>query len=172
MTRRRVLYAGSGGHHLPPAIFGDCEEVRLDIDPGTGPDIVASILDLGDIGPFDAIYTCHTLEHIYPHQLPIALREFRRVLTDDGFVLSFVPNLEGLTLSTDVIYESPAGPVTAIDMFYGFGPDLIANTATMAHHNGFTAKLLGDAFLEAGFGNVTTRSDGTFRWNLMVIAQK
>jgi SAM-dependent methyltransferase len=172
LTRRKVLYAGSGGHHLPPEIFGGCEEVRLDIDPGTGPDIVASILDLGEIGPFDAIYTCHTLEHIYPHHLPIALREFRRVLADDGFVLSFVPNLEGLTLSDEVIYESPAGPVTAIDMFYGFRPDLIANTDTMAHHNGFTGPLLKEAFLEAGFRNVTAKADGSFKWNLMVIAQK
>jgi SAM-dependent methyltransferase len=169
--KRKVLYAGSGWDHLPP-LFGDCEEVRLDIDPGTKPDIVASILDLGDIGPFSAIYSCHTLEHIFPHELPIALREFRRVLTADGFVLSFVPNLEGLTLSNEVIYESPAGPITAIDMFYGFRPDIMAHPDTMAHHNGFTAALLKEAFLEAGFSKVVTKADGTFKWNLMAVAQK
>jgi hypothetical protein len=171
--QQRVLYAGSGYHHVPPEIFPDWEEVRLDIDPATWPDIVASILHLGDIGPFAAIYSAHTLEHIYPHEVPVALREFRRVLADDGYAMIFVPNLEGLTLSSnEVLYESAIGPVHAFDMIYGFRADVAAHPDTMAHHTGFTAALLKDALLEAGFSNVTTRSEGPFKWNLMAVAQK
>lgn len=172
--KRKVLYVGSGVDHLPPLpIFADCEEVRLDIDPRVKPDIVASMLDLGDIGLFDCAYSCHTLEHVYPHEVPIALRELRRVLTDDGFVICFVPNLEGLTLSNnEVLYESPAGPITAFDMIYGLRSDVATRPETMAHHCGFTAELLEEAFLEAGFSKVTTKGDGTFKLNLMAIAQK
>jgi SAM-dependent methyltransferase len=172
---KRVLYAGSGFHHVPPEIFPDWEEVRLDIDLDTDPDVVASITDLGILqtGTFAAIYSAHTLEHIYPHEVPKALREFRRVLTDDGFALIFVPNLEGLTLSSnEVLYESVIGPVYAFDMIYGFRADVAAHPNTMAHHTGFTAALLKGALLEAGFSKVTTRGDGAFKWNLMAIAQK
>jgi predicted SAM-dependent methyltransferase len=166
---RRVLHAGSGGAELPP-LFGDCEEVRLDLDPSKNPDIVASILDLGDIGPFDAIYTSHTLEHIYPHEVPIALREFRRVLTDDGYALIFVPDLEGLTLSTEVLYWSPAGPVTSFDMIYGMRKFLATNPDTMAHRTGFTSKMLEEALVEAGFSKVTMSRVKQF--NLMAVAQR
>lgn len=168
--RRRVLHAGCGGAQLPPYFGEDVEEVRLDLNPDTHPDIVASILDLGDIGPFDAIYTAHTLEHLYPHEVPIALREFRRVLTDDGYALIFVPDLEGLTLSNDVLYESPAGPITAFDMIYGFRRYVAANPGTMAHHTGFTSKLLEEALWEAGFSKVTMSRVKAF--NVMAVAER
>jgi hypothetical protein len=101
--------------------------------------------------------------------VPIALREFRRVLSEDGFVLIFVPDLECLTLSNDVLYESPAGPVSSFDMIYGMRRFLADNPETMTHRTGFTSKMLKDALLEAGFGNVTTSRVKQF--NVMAVAQ-
>ena len=57
-----------------PSWASGCKETRLDIDPTANPDIVASMVDLGDIGPFDITYSSHTLEHLYPHQVLDALR--------------------------------------------------------------------------------------------------
>lgn len=171
---RRVLHAGCGGSVLPPLfheLFGDdLEEVRLDIDPATKPDIVASITDLGDIGPFHALYSSHNLEHVYPHEVPVALREFRRVLTEDGFVLIFVPDLEGLTVGDEevLLNVSPVGPATAFDLIYGFRPDVAAHPQTMAHHTGFTSALLKAALFEAGFGKVHTKRMSAL--NLMAVA--
>jgi ubiquinone/menaquinone biosynthesis C-methylase UbiE len=153
--RRRILHAGSGGTSLPPH-FGDCEEVQLDADPATGPDIVASIVDLGDIGPFDIVYCSHTLEHIYPHEVPIALREFRRVLAEEGQLILFVPDLEGLTISEDVLFVSFAGPVSALDLIYGHRRE-IKESPFMAHHTGFTSESLEAALYEAGFSRVAMK---------------
>jgi SAM-dependent methyltransferase len=172
----RVLHAGCGPTEpLPPLfqeLFGDdIEEVRLDVDPDTKPDIVASILNLGDIGVFDCVYASHTIEHLYPHEVPIALREFRRVLADDGFALIFVPDLEGVTLSEEPLYLGPAGRISAMDLFYGYRPDLPTRPA-MAHHTGFTSAILADALREAGFSQVYTQRAVRFAHNLMGVARR
>jgi len=164
----RVLHAGSGLEPLP-ASLGDCEEVRLDIDPDTKPDIVASILDLGDIGPFSTVYSSHTLEHVYPHQVPVVLREFHRVLSPGGHAIIFVPDLEGLSLSQEALFESPRGPITAMDLFYGFAPAIELNPH-MAHHTGFTSQTLESALREAGFARVITRRLDAY--NVLAIAEK
>jgi SAM-dependent methyltransferase len=165
----RVLHAGNGGASLP-AYLGECEEVSLDADPRLNPNIVGNILDLGDIGPFDGIFCSHTLEHIYPHEVSVALREFRRVLSPGGHALIFVPDLEGVTLSDDVIYESPGGPVTAFDMFYGFRKYVAEYPDTMAHRCGFTAKMLEEAIREAGFNRAMTKR--LWGWNLLGVGEK
>jgi SAM-dependent methyltransferase len=149
--------------------MGVHEEFRLDIDPATNPDVVASITDMGDIGAFRSAYCCHALEHLYPHEVPIALGEFYRVLEPGGSLLLFVPDLEGLTPSDAVLYESPAGPITSWDLFYGMR-SAIDSQPHMAHHTGFTAKTLELALLRAGFSRATTRR--LIGFNLMALAEK
>jgi hypothetical protein len=39
----------------------------------------------------------------------------------------------------ETIYESPAGPITAHDMLWGYGPAIQRGSLAMAHHCGFTA---------------------------------
>lgn len=152
---RRVLHAGCNGGPLPP-YFGECEEVRLDVDPQWRPDVLASITDLGDIGVFDAVYCSHTLEHLYPHEVKTALREFRRVLSDDGYVMIWVPDLEDVRPTEELLFESPSGPIAGLDLYYGFRPKL-AEMPHMAHHTGFTSTTLEAALREAGFTGVTMR---------------
>lgn len=150
----RILHVGCGGEHIPPW-FGECDEVRLDIDPQHKPDIVASMTDLGDVGEFDVVYSSHSLEHLYPHEVRTALREFFRVLRAGGHAVIMVPDLEDVKATTDVLYESPAGPICGLDMIYGHGR-LIESVPYMAHHSGFTSDTLRDALWAAGFDGITT----------------
>ena len=58
------------------------DEVRLDIDPSVKPDIVGDILDLNviDDNSYDAVFSSHNIEHVFMHEVKIALSEFKRVL--------------------------------------------------------------------------------------------
>lgn len=150
---KTVLHVGCG-HTSLPDWFSEYDEVRLDIDPGCKPDIVANATDLGEIGPFDAVYCSHTLEHLYPHELPIALAEFRRVLREGGALVAFVPDLDGIRATDEVVYQSPCGPITGLDMIYG-KISYLQESPQMAHHNGFVAATLSKALELAGFDGVS-----------------
>ena len=150
-----VLHAGCGGDPLP-AWLGECEEVRLDIDPAHRPHIVASMVALGDIGPFDAVVSQHSLEHLYRHEVKTALCEFRRVLKPGGFAFIVVPDLEDVRPTDDVVYEAPCGPITGLDMYYGHQRKL-EETPYMAHRTGFVKATLEGEFADAGFSRCEVR---------------
>lgn len=163
----RILHAGCGIDRLPAWLEG--EEVRLDLEPAVKPDIVASFTDLGDIGEFDVVYCSHALEHLYPQDVSAALKEFRRVLKPGGKVVLFVPDLEDVKPTEDVLYVSPSGPITGLDMIYGFRPAL-RDFPHMAHHTGFTAQTMRYALEDAGFVGVVTQRLGSH--NLMAGAER
>jgi hypothetical protein len=150
-----------------PAMFRDWRQVRVDLDPAVEPDIVASATDLSAIetGSVDAIWAAHCVEHLYWHEVARALAEFHRVLADDGFACIIVPDLQTIASYIvsdrlhEVIYESPAGPVTAHDILFGFGPALAQGQTTMAHRCGFTPTLLLQRFkdLDSPFLEVVLR---------------
>jgi SAM-dependent methyltransferase len=162
----RLLHAGCG-NAAKPHLFEKYEEVRLDIDRAASPDVVASITNMGDIGEFDAVYSSHNLEHLYPHEVHGALREFYRVLKVGGYLLVMVPDLEGLVIDESVIFESEGGPIRALDLLYGYRP-MVAENAYMAHHCGFTRDILMQALKDAGFTEITSNR-GSCR-NLYAIA--
>jgi len=144
------LGSGAKGATTLPALFADWREVRIDADPGVAPDILADVTDLSAIesGSVDAVFSSHCLEHLYLHQVGTAIAEAHRILTDDGFLCLIVPDLQSVAeyIVTDrlheVVYQSPAGPVTAHDMIYGFSPYLAKGHNGMAHRCGFTPTLL------------------------------
>jgi SAM-dependent methyltransferase len=161
---RRILNAGSGAMNGPlhpafePSIW---KEVRVDVDPRAAPDVVGSIANMRgvvDDDSFDAIWCSHCIEHLHDHEVLQALREFRRILNDEGFAIVSCPNLEAvakLVVSEDiesVAYLSPAGPVRLLDMIFGFGPSIEAGHVHMAHNTGFTVDRLGRIAVNAGFG--------------------
>lgn len=162
-TKRQVLHVGCGTYSpikLHSAFHADgWQEVRLDIDPAVKPDIVASITDMQGVpsAEYDAVFSSHNLEHLYPHQVPPALREFRRVLKPEGVTLVTMPDLQeiGRLLVNgglgDVAYMSGAGPIAPLDMLYGHRAAMAAGNLFMAHRTGFTGKTLIAAFQEAGF---------------------
>ena len=57
-------------------------EVRFDIDPNMKPDIVGAMTDMSLVptASMDALYSSHNIEHVFAHEVPIALKEFHRVL--------------------------------------------------------------------------------------------
>ena len=131
---RTLLHVGCGvadARKLPPAHFtpGEWREVRLDIDPTVAPDIIASITDMAvvDSGSVDAVWSAHNVEHLFAHEVPLALAEFRRVLRPGGFALITLPDLQRIAelvaqdRLADPAYISPAGPIAPLDMLYGFG---------------------------------------------------
>lgn len=163
-----VLHVGCGYQPLPAWMDG-FTETRLDIDPRCEPDVVASMTDLGDIGPFDYVYSSHSLEHLAPHDVATALGEFRRVLSVGGAALVVVPDLEDIRPTEDVVYQSEAGPITGLDMFYGLR-SVLADMPHMAHQTGFVKATLEAAFERAGFdAHIVTRSADL---NLTGVARK
>lgn len=144
-----VLHAGCGGDTLPDWLA--CRrETRLDINPGFCPDIVASIVDLGNIGHYDAVYCSHCLEHVSRSEAGRALSEFSRVLRPGGYVFIFVPDLEDVSPTDEVLFVAPAGPITGLDLIYG-KQNLVESMPHMAHRTGFIAATLLVALEAAGF---------------------
>lgn len=137
-------------------------EIRLDIDPDAHPDIVGTILDMSAVpaATVDAVFSAHTLEHLYVHEIPLALAEMRRVLRDDGIAVSTVPDLQAAARMIaddrlfDAAYESPAGTITPFDMVFSYRGFVGRDRPYMAHHSGFTLTTLVQAFRAAGFRSV------------------
>ena len=117
---------------------------------------------------FDAIWSSHTLEHLYAHEVP-CVGEFKRVLKPDGFALITLPDLEAVaSLILDrgldkVAYTSAAGPIAPLDMLFGH---LVRGQVHMAHKTGFTSGSLGQRFVDAGFPMVLVKRQGLELWAL------
>ncbi len=147
-------------------------EVRLDLDPNTRPDIVASITHMPQVSDqsVDAVWSSHNLEHLYAHEIPAALGEFRRVLKPGGFVLITTPDLQEAAKAVaagnvdDPLYESPAGPVTALDVLFGFQKSVASGNEFMAHRYGFTTKTLGRFLEQARFRRGRVDRHGMYLW--------
>ncbi len=135
------------------------KEIRFDIDKDVNPDIVGTLTDMNSVptGSVDAVFSAHNIEHIYPHEVPIALKEFHRVLKEDGMVVLTCPDLESVCEAIlqdgllKPLYVSPIGPISPIDTLYGHRGKIAQGNEYMAHKGGFTYPVINGAFSEAGF---------------------
>ena len=135
------------------------KEIRFDIDESVNPDIVGTMTDMKSVvtGSVDAVYSSHNIEHIFPHEVPVALSEFYRVLKEDGIVVITCPDIQsvGEAIAQDklfeTLYESTMGPVTAFDILYGHRETTLDGDIYAIHRGGFTYSTLDKAFKEAGF---------------------
>ena len=137
----------------------DWKEIRLDIDEGVNPDIVGTLTDmkLVETSSVDAVHSAYNIDHIYPHEVPIALAEFYRVLKEDGIVYIRCPDIQLISEAVindqllEALYKSPAGPISPIDIIYGNRQEIVEGNEYMAKKCGFTYSVLNMAFSEAGF---------------------
>lgn len=166
------LHIGCGPKRKPQTTRGfntdDWQEIRLDIDANVQPDLIGSMTDMAAVasGSVDAIFSSHNIEHLYPHEVPVALAEFARVLSDDGFAVITCPDLQSVCALiaqdrlTDAAYRSPAGPIAPIDILYGYRPSMSKGNLFMAHRCGFTQKVLDGTLRANGFQTVATLARG------------
>jgi SAM-dependent methyltransferase len=168
---RRVLHVGCGvkSHHRLHALFRNpaaWSEVRADVDANVAPDLICSAVDMRQqvaSGSYDALWSSHTIEHLYDHEIPLAFSEFLRVLKPGGFVLIRCPDLAAIVEAIHAIgpetvaYMSPAGPITPLDMLFGHRAAIARGNGFMAHHTAFTDERLGQYLVDAGFASVVTK---------------
>ncbi|MFZ9810967.1 MAG: class I SAM-dependent methyltransferase [Burkholderiaceae bacterium] len=158
----RLLHVGCGTQtkqDLKGFSDPDWQEFRYDLNPSVAPDILGDLVDMSAIesSSFDAIYSSHNIEHVFPHEVSVVLESFFRVLKPNGFVVLTCPDLQKVAEAvsrdqlTETLYESPAGPITALDVIYGHTGFIQKGNVFMAHKTGFTYKTLRLAFQQAGF---------------------
>ena len=97
-------------------------------------------------------------------------REFARVLKPDGFLLITLPDLEEVAKHIargnleEPLYvsppgNSPAGPISPIDILFGHRQSMAQGNHHMAHKTGFSAASLAKKIEEAGFQKVEVKRD-------------
>ncbi len=177
---RMLLHVGCGRSPRSrlPRVFqsDDWKEIRLDIDPGVNPDIIGTMTDMSTVpdASMDAIWSSHNIEHLNSFEVPKALAEFLRVLKPTGFVLISCPDMLAIAKQVvnntlgEALYQSPAGPISPLDMIFGHQDAIKAGNHYMAHRTAFTATTLGQAIAQAGFHEVRVH-EGT-RWDLWAVA--
>jgi predicted SAM-dependent methyltransferase len=156
----------------------DWQEQRLDIDAQVEPDLVGTMTNLSAVAnaSVDAVFSSHSIEHLYAHEVPAALAEFRRVLRTDGFVVVTCPDLQSVAALiaedklTEAAYTSPAGPIAPLDILYGHRPALARGNLYMAHRCGFTQKVLSAVLQQAGFTSVAATHRGMPHFDLWAVA--
>lgn len=181
---RRFLHIGCGlgaKADTTRAFAGDdWQEIRLDIETRARTNVAGSLTDLSAIADnsLDGLFSCRALELLHRGEVPLALREFCRVLKPDGFAVLTCPDLQSLCelvaegRLTDPVCQTPAGPITAIDMIYGHGPAAPASEQRMCHRTGFTKQSLLDALRESGFEVAIAQRRGAPSHQLWAIAGK
>lgn len=181
---KTFLHVGCGQKHKDQTTRGfstpEWTELRLDIDKSVNPDIVGTMLDMSAVAgaSVDAVFSSHNIEHLYPHEVPLALKEFLRVLRSDGFAVITCPDLRSVCALvaedrlTETAYTSPAGPITPLDILYGHRPPMARGNLFMAHRCGFTEKVLVGTLRSSGFTTVASTHRGHPYYDLWAVATK
>jgi predicted SAM-dependent methyltransferase len=181
---KTLLHVGCGPKHKDETTLAfnspSWKELRLDIDPSVQPDLLGTMTDMRSVesGSVDAIFSSHNIEHLYPHEVPVALAEFLRVLKPDGFVVITCPDLQSVCALvaedklTDAAYTSPAGPIAPLDILYGHRPPMARGNLYMAHRCGFTQKVLASTLQGSGFAKCASMKRGVPYYDLWITATK
>ena len=166
------LHVGCGPKYKDrtPFLNQNWSEIRLDIDASVQPDVIGTMTDMKAVDDVsvDAVFSSHNIEHLYPHEVPIALAEFYRVLKPNGFVLLTCPDLQSVcTLVaddqlTEPAYQSGMGPITPLDILYGHRASMKAGNLYMSHRCGFTKRVLAMTLSSAGFDTAVKARPAAF----------
>lgn len=169
---RKLLNVGGGSKDIPlPEQYKDCRHDLLDIQLADDVDIACDARQMIEHllpSTYDVVYCSHNLEHYYAHEVPLVLSGMRYVLKDEGIVHIAVPNIgqlicmmvEGRIDLEDKLYECEAGPITPLDVLYGWGKEIQESGEPFyAHKTGFTALRLHRSLSAAGFIDVKVTAD-------------
>ncbi len=163
---KKVLNVGGNDRNIKlPALYDGWANVLLDIDPRSKPEVLCDGRDLTRLpaAEYDAVYCSHNLEHYYHHDVARVLAGFLHVMKDDAFAHIRVPDLGRLMQVVaeknldidDVLYTSPAGPITVHDVIYGYGVEIERSGHDYyAHKTGFTRKSLIAVLGQSGFTHI------------------
>lgn len=170
----KVLNVGGGNKSIAiPSHFSGWQHDLLDIDPQGNPDVVCDARKLAKLpgGTYNAIYCSHNLEHYYRHHALTVVKGFLHILKNDGFAEIRVPDIaqvikllgEQQLQLDDLLYESPAGPITAHDVIYGLQTEIESSGQDFyAHKTGFTPASLKKILTDGGFCEVFLRTDDEY----------
>lgn len=179
-----VLNVGGGSKSIAiPSHYEGWRHLLLDIAPGPDVDIVQDARQLAALPAqqFDAVYCSHNLEHYFRHDARKVVAGFLHVLSPEGFAEIRVPDMQsviehmartGMDLD-DVLYHSRGGPITAHDVWYGYGKQIEASGVDFyAHKCGFTARSLSELLARAGFAHMAVaRSPEAFELRAVAFRQ-
>jgi ubiquinone/menaquinone biosynthesis C-methylase UbiE len=155
------------------------QEIRLDADVQVHPDIVANANWMPDVkdSSMDAVFSSHCIEHLYLDQAVPALQEWRRTITDDGFLLLVCPDLQSAAemIAQDRLMDVAYAGIRPYDIVFSH-QGLVAQGRSqghtfMEHKSGYTLSLLMQLVQQAGFAayaGLRLRS----RFELWIIASK
>jgi len=164
----KVLNVGGNSKKIAlPSFYAGWEHMLLDIDPRGQPDVVCDARELTRLpaAEYDSVYCSHNLEHYFHHEVSQVLSGFAHVLKPEGFAFIRVPDMHELMATVvarkldigDVLYQSPAGPITVRDVIYGYGVEIErSGNPYFAHKTGFTRRALIKALKATGFPFVFT----------------
>lgn len=149
-------------------------ELRFDIDERVAPDFVGTMTDMSAVPDesVDAVYSSHNIEHLWAHEIPLAIKEFLRVLKPTGFLVLTCPDIQTVCelVAQDKLletaYVSPAGPIAPFDILYGHRGFIAAGNEYMAHKSGFTSSVMMKTLEVNGFERVAVarRSQSLDLW--------
>jgi SAM-dependent methyltransferase len=126
----------------------------------------------------DAVFSSHNIEHVFPHEVPLVVREFFRVLKPHGFAVITCPDLQALGEALaagrllEPLYQSGMGPIAPIDIIYGHRASIEAGEHYMAHRGGFTRESLSAGLRAGGFAMVGCQRVREGAENLWALATK
>lgn len=166
-----MLHMGSSSKRISqikPFYQNGWRETRLDLMADCEPDIVCDVLDMQTIpsAAYQSVYSSHNIEHVFAYQARAVLKDTRRLVADGGFALIRTPDMQKIARifaekgPDAVLYESPAGPITAHDTLYGKDSILADGRHYMAHKCGFSAQSLCDALMASDFARVHVQRKG------------
>lgn len=135
---KTVLNVGSGSSIIKDS-FPGYEEIRMDIDTKVKPDLIEDIMNLQSFedGSVDIVYASHVVEHLHIDDAKAVVEQMKRIMREK--VEIWVPNLNVSGDLGDTIYECDVGPITKLDMIYGY-TKWTKDNEYMKHKSGYTKK--------------------------------
>lgn len=149
---------------LPIFASADWEEAPVDPDFTT---MVAKLLSDGGLRganqqPLKAIIANHLLPRFNAYEVPKVLAHLYDALDEEGFAIIICPDLQSIIERvlanglTEAAYQSPAGPITPLDLIFGHQGSIQSGVLSAPHRSGFTTASLTDALQAAGFKTIRT----------------